>query len=624
MNFCIRLSCCVNRVISGNPQFCCESVTDLLEESGQQSADISLFPRLALCPPSSDALLLNPAVCAQCEDALDQVRVASAKNESCIIIGLVKRFGGKPVDVIAVLQNGEVAAYLPAAGYGRLQSADPVTGYYREQELPGSPLRGWDTLFGCGELRFCVCPCPVSDLPLHLPRLVRTGCQAVLVPCYEPATAESAEKELRLVRALSESFGIAIAFVRGGQGDTSHPVAFQGHAAICECGEMLAQYTGESFGQHTFALESFSFARDLDCDILRACQRFSSDCQPEITFRESSGKKGLLREIRKDPFLPLDEAQANHYLQTLFELQVQSLVSRVANTGLHHLVLGVSGGLDSTLALLVCHEALKQLDLPSKNLIAITMPGFGTSDRTYYNALSLISALGAQNRDISIKASVLQHFEDIGHDPSLRDVTYENAQARERTQILMDVANSCRGIVVGTGDMSEDALGWCTFGGDHLANYNVNVCLTKTMIRRMVTFLCSRFDDEIGSILRDIVDTPVSPELLPPDESGKIQQKTEDILGSYELHDFFLYYLLRCSFPPRKLYYYACVAFSGQFSASYILEKLKVFLNRFFAGQFKRSCTPDSADITEVCLSRCPIPSDCSPQALLSDLADIR
>lgn len=305
MNFCIRLSCCVNRVISGNPQFCCESVTDLLEESGQQSADISLFPRLALCPPSSDALLLNPAVCAQCEDALDQVRVASAKNESCIIIGLVKRFGGKPVDVIAVLQNGEIAAYLPAAGYGRLQSADPVTGYYREQERPGSPLRGWDTLFGCGELRFCVCPCPVSDLPLHLPRLVRTGCQAVLVPCYEPATAESAEKELRLVRALSESFGIAIAFVRGGQGDTSHPVAFQGHAAICECGEMLAQYTGRALWAITpLQLESFSFARDLDCDILRACQRFSSDCQPEITFRESSGKKGLLREIRKDPFLP--------------------------------------------------------------------------------------------------------------------------------------------------------------------------------------------------------------------------------------------------------------------------------------------------------------------------------
>ena len=275
-------------------------------------------------------------------------------------------------------------------------------------------------------------------------------------------------------------------------------------------------------------------------------------------------------------------------------------------------------------ALLFCQQALKELDLPANNLIAITMPGFGTTDRTYYNALSLISALGADNRDISIKASVLQHFEDIGHDPSVRDVTYENAQARERTQILMDVANSCRGLVVGTGDMSEDALGWCTFGGDHLANYNVNVCLTKTMIRRMVTHLCSRFDEQIGSILHDIVDTPVSPELLPPDESGKIQQKTEDILGNYALHDFFLYYLLRYNFPPRKLYYYACLAFSGELSASYILEKLKLFLHRFFAGQFKRSCTPDSARITDVNLTCWSIPSDASAQSLLCDLDEIR
>ena len=188
----------------------------------------------------------------------------------------------------------------------------------------------------------------------------------------------------------------------------------------------------------------------------------------------------------------------------------------------------------------------------------------------------------------------------------------------------MDVANSCRGLVVGTGDMSEDALGWCTFGGDHLANYNVNVCLTKTMIRRMVTHLCSRFDEQISSILHDIVDTPVSPELLPPDESGKIQQKTEDILGNYALHDFFLYYLLRYNFPPRKLYYYACLAFSGELSASYILEKLKLFLNRFFAGQFKRSCTPDSARITDVNLTCWSIPSDASAQSLLCDLDEIR
>ena len=328
--------------------------------------------------------------------------------------------------------------------------------------------------------------------------------------------------------------------------------------------------------------------------------------------------------MREDPFLPENSADADRYLDDLFRLQVQKSGGPCDQHPACRLVLGVSGGLDSTLALLVCHQALAELELPADHLIAVTMPGFGTTDRTYYNALSLISSLGAQNRDISIKASVLQHFEDIGHDPSVRDVTYENAQARERTQILFDIANGCRGLVVGTGDMSEDALGWCTFGGDHLASYNVNVCLTKTMIRKMVTYLCPRYEEQISSVLHDIVDTPVSPELLPPDESGKIQQKTEDILGSYRLHDFLLYYLLRYNFPPRKLYYYACLAFSEEFSASYILDKLKVFLNRFFSGQFKRSCSPDSADITPVCLSQYPIPSDCSAQALLADLSDIR
>ena len=622
MNSVIRLCCCVNRVISGNPQFCCDSITDLLEENESLHADLSLFPRLALCPPSSGNLLYNSAVLSQCEQALDQLLLASSKNSSCIIVGLPKRIGGQVMDVIAVIQNGELLALLPACGSGMLSSADPLLGYW--ENCSQEKLFGWDTLFCCGDLRFCICPCPVQELPLHLPRLAKTGCHAVLVPSYQPVTAETNQRQLRLVQALSESFGIAIVLVRGGQGDTSHPDAYQGHALICECGQLLADCTGSTAGENIHALESFCVARDLDCDILNACRRFASRTPANILLTENDGKKGLMRTVSADPFLPDSEQEASDYLDRLFDLQVQGLVARVANTGLHRLVLGVSGGLDSTLALLVCHQALKELDLPANNLIAITMPGFGTTDRTYYNALSLISALGADNRDISIKASVLQHFEDIGHDPSVRDVTYENAQARERTQILMDVANSCRGLVVGTGDMSEDALGWCTFGGDHLANNNVNVCLTKTMIRRMVTHLCSRFDEQIGSILHDIVDTPVSPELLPPDESGKIQQKTEDILGNYALHDFFLYYLLRYNFPPRKLYYYACLAFSGELSASYILEKLKLFLHRFFAGQFKRSCTPDSARITDVNLTCWSIPSDASAQSLLCDLDEIR
>ena len=356
MNSVIRLCCCVNRVISGNPQFCCDSITDLLEENESLHADLSLFPRLALCPPSSGNLLYNSAVLSQCEQALDQLLLASSKNSSCIIVGLPKRIGGQVMDVIAVIQNGELLALLPACGSGMLSSADPLLGYW--ENCPQEKLFGWDTLFCCGDLRFCICPCPVQELPLHLPRLAKTGCHAVLVPSYQPVTAETNQRQLRLVQALSESFGIAIVLVRGGQGDTSHPDAYQGHALICECGQLLADCTGSTAGENIHALESFCVARDLDCDILNACRRFASHTPANILLTENDGKKGLMRTVSADPFLPDSEQEASDYLDRLFDLQVQGLVARVANTGLHRLVLGVSGGLDSTLALLVCHQAL--------------------------------------------------------------------------------------------------------------------------------------------------------------------------------------------------------------------------------------------------------------------------
>ena len=246
---------------------------------------------------------------------------------------------------------------------------------------------------------------------------------------------------------------------------------------------------------------------------------------------------------------------------------------------------------------------MKQLGRPTTDVLAVTMPCFGTTKRTRSNAEILCDELHVSFTEIDIAATVHSHFRDIGQSMDDHSVTFENGQARERTQILMDVANSCRGLVVGTGDMSEDALGWCTFGGDHLANYNVNVCLTKTMIRRMVTHLCSRFDEQIGSILHDIVDTPVSPELLPPDESGKIQQKTEDILGNYALHDFFLYYMIRFGFPPAKIYRIACETFADETTPAVIKHWLQTFVRRFFAQQFKRSCLPDGPKVGSVTLS---------------------
>lgn len=600
MNSILRVTCAVNRVSAANPCACYEHMADLISQAENCGSDIILFPTMALCPPSTGNLLQNPCMAEQCEKYLDELCALSQKMDCFIIVGLLKEFQGRLCSVCAVLHQGSILGYLPA---------DSTVPQGFDGILPA------DTLFRCNDLTFSVLPGDPQQLPLCLGALASNGCQAVLCPSYQPVTAEYLPRVSSYAKALSGALGISLALCNGGVGDTSSPAAYKGFCEIYECGQLLGTKDGDN--------ESFFISCDLDTEIIHSQQVYKQSRSADFCIEVSNAKRGLLRTVCPAPFLPAQPQKEKRYLERLFDLQVKSLAARMSNTGLNKLVVGVSGGLDSTLALLVCQKALELLELPAQNLIGITMPGFGTSDRTYFNALSLISALGGQNRDISIKPSVLQHFEDIGHDPSVKDVTYENAQARERTQILLDIANSCRGLVVGTGDMSEAALGWCTFNGDHMASYNVNVCIPKTVVRRLVTHLSHTYEHDIGSVLRDIVDTPVSPELLPPDESGKITQKTEDILGSYDLHDFFLYYLLKYNFRPQKLFYYACLAFSGTFEPAYIKEKLKVFLTRFFAGQFKRSCAPDSAKITDLCLADYYIPSDCSPQTMVSQLDNI-
>ncbi len=596
MNSILRITCAVNRVSAANPCACYEHAADLLSQLPEEGSDIILFPSMALCPPSTGSLLKNPCMAEQCEKYLDELCAISQKMDCYVIAGLVKDFHSRLCRVCAVIHQGCILGYLP-------EGEEPIPGF--DELLPPN------TVFRCNDLTFSILPGDPVQLPRLLPAIAANGCQAVLCPSYEPVTAEYLPRAASYAKALSDAFGIGLVLCNGGVGDTSCPNTYRGFCEIYECGQLLGTKDGDS--------ESFFLSCDLDTDIIRSQQIYQLTRRPDFAIEVSNEKRKLLRAVSPSPFLP------NHpqKLGRIFDLQVKSLAARMSNTGLNKLVVGVSGGLDSTLALLVCQKALEHLELPPQNLVGITMPGFGTSDRTYFNALSLISALGGQNRDISIKSSVLQHFEDIGHDPSVKDVTYENAQARERTQILMDIANSCRGLVVGTGDMSEAALGWCTFNGDHMASYNVNICIPKTVVRRMVTHLSHSYEPNIGSILRDIVDTPVSPELLPPDESGKIAQKTEDILGSYDLHDFFLYYLLKYNLRPQKLFYYACLAFSGVFAPVYIKDKLKIFISRFFSGQFKRSCAPDSAKITDLCLADYQFPSDCSSQTMLSQLDNI-
>ena len=346
-------------------------------------------------------------------------------------------------------------------------------------------------------------------------------------------------------------------------------------------------------------------------------------CPLELDITET---KLAHRKIYPHPFVPSDKVVLDGRCEEILAIQSVGLATRLRHIGCKTAVVGLSGGLDSTLALIVMRHAFDRLGLDPKGMIAVTMPCFGTTDRTYNNALKLAEAYGATLREIDIKKSVRQHFEDIGHDESVHDVTYENGQARERTQILMDIANQCGGIVIGTGDLSELALGWATYNGDHMSMYGVNVSIPKTLVRYLVAYEASHAEGILHDVLLDILDTPVSPELLPPDKDGQIAQKTEDLVGPYELHDFFLYYHVRLGFSPRKIFRLACLAFDGVYDKQTIMKWLKKFYWRFFSQQFKRSCLPDGPKVGSVTLSPrgdWRMPSDASAAVWIKELEEI-
>lgn len=606
MNSIIRLTAAINKVNCANPQDCLEETRALLVDRSAGDSDITVFPRLSLCSPSCGNLFGNTLLLEQNAVALGGLQAACQEREGYVIAGVAIDDCGKPVSTMAVIHRGELIGLIPTLDNLPPLASDRFSHY----------LLPIDTVFAVGELRFCILGCELEHLARRLAAVSQAGCDLILIPSYSPAYAGQEEELTNLLSGLSRSLGVAIAVVNGGIGDTSCPYVYRGFVSIFECGRELAYMETNT--------ESASCTIDLDLDIIRS-HKEPGDCPPVFhSIPPGAQKPGLLREVQQYPFLPADSALWDEYLSDLFDLQIRSLAARMENIGISRLVLGVSGGLDSTAALLVCAGAVDFLGLPRDNIIAVTMPGFGTSDQTYYNALHLMEQLGVSKRDISIRGAVTQHLEDIGHGGA-RDTVYENAQARERTQILLDVANAVSGIVVGSGDLSEEALGFCTFGGDHLAGYNVNICIPKTVLRELCRHVAeSETLAGAGEIIHDILDTPVSPELLPT-ENGEIVQKTEDILGPYLLHDFFLYYFVRYQMRPSKIFFYACAAFGDRFSPSFLREKLELFLTRFCSSQFKRSCSPDAASITQVNLLQVNyvIPSDLDPTFLLRDLDTI-
>ncbi len=437
-----------------------------------------------------------------------------------------------------------------------------------------------------------------------------------------------------------------------GFGESTQDVVYGGNAFIYENGKLLAE-------AKRFSLEPQLEITQIDIERLRSERRTNStSVNAQLNVKASVSDKQfsiriidalpaeierefiLERNVNPHPFIPTnDDMRAS--CEEIFNIQVMGLVKRIVHTHAKTVVIGISGGLDSTLALLVCVKAFDKIDRSRKDIIGVTMPGFGTTDRTYNNALELMKGLGVTIREVSIVKAVCQHFEDIGHDISIHDVTYENSQARERTQILMDLANQLNGMVIGTGDLSELALGWATYNGDHMSMYGVNVSIPKTLIRYLVSYVSQyEVDDESMATLKDIIDTPISPELIPADEHGNIKQKTEDLVGPYELHDFFLYYFLRFGFCPQKIYLLAKKAFIENpfgrvkigpndpdiYDEETIKKWLRVFVRRFFNQQFKRSCLPDGPKVGSVSLSPrgdWRMPSDASAAIWIQDAENL-
>lgn len=436
-----------------------------------------------------------------------------------------------------------------------------------------------------------------------------------------------------LIKQQSARSLAAYIYSGAGMGESSTDLVFDGKAVIAENGGILKQNDRWADGpQYVVAdVDILAIRRDRlhigsfgDC---AASENRGNYKIIPVTLRELPPYDGIKRHLSKRPFVPDNEIHVDERCTEIINIQVAGLAQRLRATRCQSLVVGISGGLDSTLALLVAVKAFDKLGLDRKGITGVTMPGFGTTGRTHQNAVTLMESLGVSVREISIVAAVNQHFADIGHDASVHDVTYENSQARERTQLLMDIANQTGGMVLGTGDLSELALGWATYNGDHMSMYGVNSGVPKTLVRYLVKWFADRaVDDRQRQSLMDIIDTPISPELIPADSNGEITQKTEDLVGPYELHDFFLYYVLRYGFSPRRIYLLACNAFERDYDKETIKHWLRVFFRRFFSQQFKRSCMPDGPKVGSVCLSPrgdWRMPSDASSSMWLAEIDEL-
>ena len=625
-------------------------IIEAIDQAVKQGAHVVVLPELCVTGYTCGDLFANNLLLAAAEQAVDTLRYHYKDTPAMIVVGAPLRSNGQLFNCAVVINDGEMwvipKTYIPnykefyekrwftTSNITAIVGKDSIT--IGGEDVPF----GTHMIFKARHARVAVEIC--EDLWVPAPPSSIAAINGANIIVNLSASNELIGKHTYLMDLIKHQSAHCIAayvYASCGYGESTTDLVFGGNAVIAENGKMLAE------GQRFTTQPQMSIA-DIDIAALENERRVNgSFADSMVQFgtpfehidMNVAGpldyeKTELKRPVRRLPFVPAKDDRLNARCEEIIAIQTEGLMRRLDFTGIPTIVVGVSGGLDSTLALLVAVRAYDRMGRNRKDIHAITMPGFGTTDRTYTNACAMVKSLGVTLHEINIAAAVTQHFKDIDHDPKNHDVTYENSQARERTQILMDFSNKVNGLVLGTGDLSELALGWATYNGDHMSMYNVNVSIPKTLVRHLVRWFASSFNNgtkkgkAISDTLLDVLDTPISPELTPAAKDGTILQVTEDIVGPYELHDFFLYHMLRYGYSPAKLYMLASKAFQGAYDNTTIKKWLRTFLRRFFAQQFKRSCLPDGPKVGSVSLSPrgdWRMPSDASSRLWLKQCDEL-
>ena len=583
-----------------------------MDEAAEAGAKIIVFPELCITGYTCSDLFLQDILLNSAKKALVKIAEHTKNLDALVFVGVPIAVGGELYNVEAALNHGNILGFTTKSflpNYGE---------FYEMRQFRPGPKKAEKILFGGKEIPFGpqllfvesqmanlivsaeICEDVWSPVPPSI-EAAREGATVIVNCSASDETIGKASYREALISGQSARLISGYIYANAGEGESTTDLVFGGHNLIAENGTILAEAKRFSNGiiYTEFDVQKIANERRKNTTFTETQEHVL----PRIPFGLEQTETILTRTFPSRPFVPRDDQERAKRCEEILTIQAMGLKKRLAHTHAKSAVVGISGGLDSTLALLVTAKAFDALGLERSGITAVTMPCFGTTDRTYQNACKMSLKVGATLREVRIGDAVMQHFKDIGHDPQDHSVTYENSQARERTQVLMDIANQTGGLVIGTGDMSELALGWATYNGDHMSMYGVNASVPKTLVRHLVHYFADTCEDSsLKEVLYDVLDTPVSPELLPP-KDGEIAQKTEDLVGPYELHDFFLYYFLRMGYEPGKIYRIAKLSFSGEYDDETIYKWLRTFCWRFFSQQFKRSCLPDGPKVGTVALS---------------------